>query len=530
MKALIRKMVFAGSLVFLCACYGDTGTLLVDLDQPIGEISPYIYGSNHDIKGFDFTLARRLGGNRLTGYNWEIDASNSGKDHRHQSDRWLAEQPFWNESSVKYPGSETIRHAGTLLDFHRESQKRGSYSLITVPMAGYVVADDKGQVSEAEAAPSERWVRVEAEGPNKAAEFLDDGVVYVNQMVWYLVEQLGGADRDGIRGYSLDNEPGLWAQTHPRIHVGNVSCGELLKKSVATAQAIKSVDPSAEVFGPALWGMSAFTGLQDAEDWKKLKAEGGYAWFIDAYLDHMSKASEKEGKRLLDVLDVHWYTQDPTGRQFIGAEAAHSARALYDVNHIEPNWVGTHFQRFQPLLPRLKQSIDQYYPGTRIAVSEYDWPMTGEVYGGLAQADALGAFGAHGIYFAAYHHRVNTKEDSYIAAAFNLYLNYDGRGAGFGVTSLPISLLTKQDVVGYASLAVDGSLHLILLNFEKNANATFSYEVPHKLDAASIQAWRFDSKGPEVVRDEEMLQVNGNKIKLTLDALSANHIVIPAMK
>src|SRR5262245_29232419 len=50
-------------------------------------ISPYIYGSNSSNilnRTFD-----RSGGNRLTGYNWETNASNAGADWYHHSDYLL---------------------------------------------------------------------------------------------------------------------------------------------------------------------------------------------------------------------------------------------------------------------------------------------------------------------------------------------------------------------------------------------------------------------------------------------------------
>ena len=45
-------------------------------------ISPYIYGMNH-YAGSSLTnpvTSDRLGGNRWTGYNWESNASNAGRD------------------------------------------------------------------------------------------------------------------------------------------------------------------------------------------------------------------------------------------------------------------------------------------------------------------------------------------------------------------------------------------------------------------------------------------------------------------
>ena len=60
----------------------------IDTSQDRAAISPYIYGSNEDI-GLDLLTFRRLGGNRMTGYNWETNASNAGSDWVHSSDNFM---------------------------------------------------------------------------------------------------------------------------------------------------------------------------------------------------------------------------------------------------------------------------------------------------------------------------------------------------------------------------------------------------------------------------------------------------------
>ena len=49
----------------------------IDTSQDRAAISPYVYGSNSDM-GLNLLTFRRLGGNRMTGYNWENNASNAG--------------------------------------------------------------------------------------------------------------------------------------------------------------------------------------------------------------------------------------------------------------------------------------------------------------------------------------------------------------------------------------------------------------------------------------------------------------------
>ena len=55
--------------------------------QNVKSISPYIYGSNSSV--ITNRTLDRSGGNRMTGYNWETNASNAGSDYYHHSDYYL---------------------------------------------------------------------------------------------------------------------------------------------------------------------------------------------------------------------------------------------------------------------------------------------------------------------------------------------------------------------------------------------------------------------------------------------------------
>lgn len=75
---------------------GDPGpgdvTFTVRADQGVRPISPLIYGVNwaEDLDGEQRgTTVVRMGGNRMTAYNWENNASNAGSDYMHQNDAHL---------------------------------------------------------------------------------------------------------------------------------------------------------------------------------------------------------------------------------------------------------------------------------------------------------------------------------------------------------------------------------------------------------------------------------------------------------
>jgi len=240
--------------------------ITIDSSSERTPISPYIYGANQDIEGVNHT-ARRIGGNRLTGYNWENNCSNAGSDWYHSSDYYLP----W---VMGIPQNQYNIPAIVIQKFHEKSLEIGAYSAVTLQMAGYVAKDANGEVKENETAPSPRWAEVKFKKDSSLSLTPDtsDNYVYMDEFINFLTNRYGRANtNNGIKGYLLDNEPDLWNSIHPRIHPNPVTCDELISKSVSLAQVIKEIDPYAEVFGYESYGFMGFLSLQNAPDWSSVK-------------------------------------------------------------------------------------------------------------------------------------------------------------------------------------------------------------------------------------------------------------------
>ena len=279
----------------------------IDTNKDQSKISPYIYGTNYDCSVKEDNelkknvTSARFGGNRLTAYNWENNASNAGSDWLHNSDNYLNMYEPLEDQDI--PGDVFTKFNAKFKNYNAK------YTLGTVQMAGYAAKTKDGPVLEGEVAPSAKFAEVKAKkGSGLSLQpDLTDNYVYMDEFVNYLVNKIGPASTTGINGYCLDNEPALWSSTHKRMHPTNVTCKELVDKSIATASAVKSVDPTAEIFGPELYGICAYINLQEATDWNSVK--GNNNWYVDYYLEQMKKASDAEGKRLLDVFDIHYYSE-----------------------------------------------------------------------------------------------------------------------------------------------------------------------------------------------------------------------------
>src|ERR1700679_4256431 len=93
-------------------------------------ISPLIYGSNgQSVDWGENITSRRLGGNRLTGYNWENNYSNAGTDYINESDNYLP-------SVMNLPVNEYLKPNAVYNAFHDTSVAMNCYTVLTIPMAG----------------------------------------------------------------------------------------------------------------------------------------------------------------------------------------------------------------------------------------------------------------------------------------------------------------------------------------------------------------------------------------------------------
>ena len=513
---LLRRvftLMLALCLLLPAALAEDAFIITIDLSGERTPISPLIYGVNNFSDATVYnrvtTTAVRQGGNRMSAYNWETNFSNAGSDWHHSSDTYL--------SSMPTPG-----YVAT--SFVKIARAKGvPYRLTTVQLAGYVSADKAGSVSESETAPSARWVRVE---PAKGSAFtlkpdLTDGVVYMDEYVHYLISKLGSSQEDGVQAYSLDNEPALWEHTHSRVHPQPTGAKELVEKSVATAKAIKALDPHAEIYGPALYGFTAYENLADENDpdWVAARAAHGYRWYIDYYLDSMRRASEAAGVRLLDVLDIHYYSESAR----VGfADRLQAVRTLYEPGFRENSWIGQWRQHNLPLLPTVKASIDRYYPGTKLAITEYNYGGE-DISASIAQAETLGCFAANGVYSA-----FIWGGNAWQYNAINLYTNYDGQGGAFGDTLIPAVAPDHSRCVAYAAVdSADPSVLTVMLTTKTGAAQQAVLGLEGSAAAyASVQAYAIHGDSPQIRPLDAQITPDGRTALITLPDYCAAMVVL----
>ncbi len=437
-------------------------------------ISPYIYGVNYPdsfiqewFKEWDahhgaYTLARE-GGNRFSAYNWETNASNAGSDYFFQNDGYLGEsnEPGW-----------TVK---TFLD---HVQSVGAAALITVPTLGFVAADkDDKRDGGKDVNHSKDWVhsRFLESLPKKPGGKLtyppdtNDHKVYQDEFVRWVVSV---QSKKSPVWFSLDNEPDFWPHTHARISPELLTYKQIIENNITYASAIKSVAPKSLVFGPVNYGWYGMRAFQGAKD-------GNGRDFANTYLDQVREASKKEGKRLVDVYDFHWYPEATgDGVRIIYNQAPdkpgtltariQAPRSLWDPTYVEDSWI-TKSSGNKPirLLPDFAERIAKHFPGTKLAITEYEFGGRNKISGALAQADALGVFGRFGL-FAACHWGVKYDEAP-VYAAFQSFTDFDRRGAKFGDRGLAVSGEIPAENSVYAALDSHDKNRLTLVVINKTS-------------------------------------------------------------
>lgn len=511
-------------------------TVSVDLFGAQKSISPYIYGVNSQFRSEEYlynadAFSARQGGNRFSGYNWETNFSNAGRDWYHNSDAYLVD---FDKELLAIPGSPAIGFA------QEAAEKNVPYKITTIQMAGYVAADGDGEVTEDEAAPSARWKEVRASKGSELSMTPDasDDYVYMDEYVNYLVQTLGDSTTaTGYQGYSLDNEPSLWGATHARMHTQQTTCEEITSKSMEYASAIKNIDPNAEIFGATLFGVGAYTTFSNAPDWVSTYSSQ-YDWFISYYLDKMADAEREYGTRLVDVLDIHYYSEDMGQCRVVNCEnythtdcieaRLQSPRTLYDGTYIENSWIGQYEQEYLPILPKIHESIDKYYPGTKLSLTEYNFGGGDHISGAVSQADVLGVFASNDVY-AANLWAMNANYD-YQLSAINLYTNYDGQGSSFGNTLVSSSTSDIVKATSYASINNSDASRVTMVLTNKSLtetqNATINLTSDAEYHSAKIYGITGDTSEIRLLQTVD--NIENNSFTIEVPALSVVQIEINA--
>jgi len=209
-----------------------------------------------------------------------------------------------------------------------------------------------------------------------------------------------------------------------------------------------------------------------------------------------------------------------------------STRALWDPNYMVPMTnAGDNFYdntgtvQAPQLIPRMHQWVNQYYPGTKLAITEYMWHALGSITGAVAQADVLGIFGREGLDYGTLWGPPAATDPG--AFAFKVFLNYDGNGNQFGNTSVSATTSDPDTLSIFAAQRVDSALTVLVLN-KTTSDITDSISLAHFTPAGTAQVWQYAPANlMAIVRLSPDINVSGNNLTATFPAYSMTLLVIP---
>jgi len=492
----------------------------VDATADRHPINPLIYGGSFTtggkLPGGGVTL-NRWGGNATTRYNWLENASNRASD--------------WYFESITELGATPSAGPDLFIDL---TQYGKAEPMITIPTLGYVAKltlgrENLASFSVAKYGPQRGrdpfWADAGdgmhfdgspvTNDPNDANIPVDAGY----QQGW--IEHLAGK---GVHYLALDNEPSLWHVTHRDVHPAGATMDEVASKSIEMARRIKSVDQKLLVAGPEEWGWPGYfySGYDQqwgaAHNWSSFpdRAAHGGQEYLPWLLDQFRRAETTYGRRLLDVFTVHYY---PQGGEFsndvsqaMQLRRNRSTRSLWDPNYHDESWIDGKVM----LIPRLKQWVAQYYPGTRVGITEYNWGAESHINGATTQADILGIFGREGLDLAA--RWTTPTPDTPTWRAIQIY-------GDFGDVSVRATAPSPDELSAFAAVRTsDGKLTLMIVNKGFSAS-TANVALANFIAAGPAEAWQLTSEN-RIARIDDVV-VSGASLSTDVPAQSITLLVIP---
>ena len=469
--------------------------LTVNVAAATHPISPLIYGMNSwrlsDPKHEAPKVAEavrlpldRWGGDGYTLYNYKLDVSDLGDD-------WFFE--IAPNSNTNYPDQSEFNSQVT------GDRAVGAKTLLSVPVIGWVAKTRTrgSSFSVAKYGPQQKadpyWrdfgngIKPDgtkiANDPNDTCMPIDES--WTSDWVKYLVGKFGNAANGGVAIYALDNEPTWWDKMHRDVHPLPFTYDEVTEKGLKVAKAIKSVDPTAEVSGPVIdFWITYFYSKKDIEwfqeNWPKItglppdRVAHGNVPLIDYYLRAFKAAQDADPQhtRFLDYLDLHTYFATegamlkPAGTSNQQRTVIDSTRVLWDPTYTDPRFRNpeNYAEPLAPqMIPRMKRWVRDNYPGTKTAITEYNWGAPEHISGAVAQADILGIFGREGLDLGALWGPPDLNQP--LMFAFKMFRNYDDHGSGFGDASLQANSADQSKVSIYAARrAADRTVTVVVIN------------------------------------------------------------------
>ncbi len=522
------------------AAHGQALTINVNAAANRHPISPLIYGVNYAensaaLHNLNCPLNRQ-GSDAETRYNWKLNATNRASD-------WYFESlPYSSSTSGAYYDSFIARNRAVSADsmvtlpmigwVAKLGPSRGALASFSIAKYGPQTAHDPNFSDAGNGVLSATGQDVVGNDPNDSNTPADS--TFQQTWVQHLVNKWGPAASGGVRYYLMDNESSLWCVVHRDVHPVGVRMEEIRDKILDYASMVKAVDPSAQVVGPEEWGWDGYfySGYDQqydaAHNYQGVfpdRAAHGNMDYMPWLLDQMRQNEQAAGQRLLDVFSLHYY---PQGGEFSNNTSTtmqlrrnRSTRSLWDPNYVDQSWIAATVD----LIPRMRSWVNAFYPGTKIALTEYSWGADKSINGATAQADVLGILGREGADMACRWMMPASSTPTY--KAIQMYRNYDAKYSTFGDTSVQATVPNPDTLSAFAAVrSSDGALTVMVINKALSSSAHPTIALSGFTSAGQAQVWQLTSAN--VIKHLSSITVVNNSLTTTVPARSITLFVFPA--
>jgi hypothetical protein len=240
-------------------------------------------------------------------------------------------------------------------------------------------------------------------------------------------------------------------------------------------------------------------------------AHGGIP-LIEYYLQQFAAYEKNHGARLLDYLDLHTYFAPSNLAFSTGGDTQtqqarlNSTRVLWDPTYTDPNFPQPNYisdSNYTPscnppaqapqAIRMMKKWVADDYPGTKLAITEYNWGGQEHINGALAQADILGIFGREGLDIGTLWGAPDPATQIPGLMAFELFRNYDGAGATFGDQAITSTSVDQGKLSVYGSLrSKDNVLTIVVIN-KTYGDLTTTLNLANFSAGGAAQVWLYSA-------------------------------------
>jgi Glycoside hydrolase family 44/Fibronectin type III domain len=495
---------------------GSSGSvhITVDVLSDRHAISPYVYGVNFPnnaayITDSGATLVR-WGGNASTRYNWINFDTNAASDW-YFGNRAMGSPPLYSDST----------------QFVANIANAGGFPLMTIGMLPWVAKDDSSysfsvskygaqcQVNpynsdDGNGLKSDCQTNITGNDPHDAHVALLDtpgnsdpaGSVYRSQWAAALATAFGNSIP---HFYDMDNEVDIWGSTHRDVHPNPSAYDELRDVFLTEARGLKTWDPQAIRFGPVSCCWWFYWNGANGND----KAAHAGIDFLPWWLNEIYWHDRVDGTRSLDVFDFHAYPDAPDTSSYTVAQkqalALRIFRDYWDPTYTSESWINgnQYVTQLQPSpynpfrIPRLRAIVNSIYPGTPVAITEWNAAIAGETdfSTALADADAFGIFGRERVYAAARWTAADPSTPAY--QSLKLYRNYDGQHHTFGAISVSATNDSDPNLFSsYAALNQAGTVLTVLMINKDPQNAVTAQITLNGFTPSQVTAHTLSQSAP----------------------------------